>query len=273
MATPADRLTDKRCLIVGGTSGIGRASAERFLSEGARVVIAGPDEAGGARAAAALGPVRFVPCDATVPAQVDRLFADAVAWLGGLDVLFHVAGASGRSHGDGSLHDCTDDGWGFTLDVNLTSTFRTNRSAVRQFLGTRTPGVILNMASVLAIDPAPEHFDTVAYAAAKGGVIALTRYAAARYAKDRIRVNALAPGLIDTPMAARAVNDETIRRFLTAKQPLAGGPGSADDCAAAAAFLCSDDAALITGLVLPVDGGWCVSAGQVGGSMGPHGPT
>jgi NAD(P)-dependent dehydrogenase (short-subunit alcohol dehydrogenase family) len=239
------RLRDKRCLIVGGTSGIGQAAAVRFREEGARIVAAGlPD------------------CDATVPENVDRLFEEAAATLGGLDVLYHVAGGSGRRHGDGSLHECTDDGWRWTLDANITSTFLTNRAAVRRFLAQKTPGVILNMASILALAPAPRHFDTCAYAAAKGGVISLSRYAAARYAADGIRVNVLAPGLIDTPMAARAVGDEAIQRFLATKQPLIGGAGAPEDCAGAAVFLCSDEARLITGAVLAVDGGWCVSDGQ-----------
>jgi len=174
-------------------------------------------------------------------------------------VLFHVAGGSGRRHGDGPLHECSDAGWRATLDLNLTSTFLTNRAAVQVFLGHRRPGAILNTASVLALDPAPRFFDTAAYAAAKGGVIALSRLAAARYAADGIRVNVLAPGLIDTPMSARAVGDPAIAAFLAAKQPLAAGPGRPEDVADAAVFLCSDAARLVTGAVLPVDGGWCIS--------------
>jgi NAD(P)-dependent dehydrogenase (short-subunit alcohol dehydrogenase family) len=138
----------------------------------------------------------------------------------------------------------------------------TNRAAVRHFLAHRQSGVILNTASVLAVSPAPQHFDTVAYIAAKGGVVALSRHAAARYAADGIRVNVLAPGLIDTPMAARAVQDPVIAAYLRTKQPLRGGPGQPDDVSDAAVFLCSDAARFITGTVLPVDGGWCVSDGD-----------
>jgi len=249
----AGRLIDKRCLIVGGTSGIGRAAAVRFLEEGARVVVAGLP--GGAAPAGA----EFIGCDATEAEQVDHLFAQTATALGGLDVLYHVAGASGRRHGDGPLHECSDDGWRWTLDANLTSTFLTNRAAVRQFLAQKTPGAVLNMASVLALAPAPRHFDTSAYAAAKGGVVALTRYAAARYAGAGVRFNALAPGLTDTPMATRAVGDPAVREYLRARQPLADGPGRPEDCAEAAVFLCSDAARLVTGVVLPVDGGWLVS--------------
>jgi NAD(P)-dependent dehydrogenase (short-subunit alcohol dehydrogenase family) len=257
-------LADKRCLLVGGTGGLGQAAAQKFLQEGARVVIAGHDIDAGRRAAEALasiGPCSFLCCDATQAEQVEMLFTAAVEQLGGLDVLYHLAGASGRRFGDAALHECTDEGWQATLAVNLTSVFLTNRAAVRHFLKQRQRGVILNLASALALAPAPRHFDTCAYTTAKGAIITLSRQAAARYAAHGIRVNVLAPGLIDTPMAARAVSDPAIGSYLQTKQPLRAGPGQPGDCADAAVFLCGDAAGFITGVVLPVDGGWCVSEG------------
>ncbi len=259
------RLAGKRCLIVGGTSGIGLAAAARFLEEGSQLLIAGlPGDALPEDQLAALrelgpGPVNAVACDARDPGQVTALFDQAIHILGGLDVLYHVAGSSGRKHGDGPVHECTDAGWHETLQANLTMTFLTNRAALRHFLDERHPGVILNMASVLALSPSPAYFDTCAYTAAKGAIIALSRQGAARYAAHGIRINVLAPGLTDTPMAARAVQDPAIRQFLTGKQPLAHGPARPEDLSDAAVFLCSDEARLITGAVLPVDGGWCVS--------------
>jgi len=261
----ADILQNKRCLIVGGTTGLGRAAAKRFLEEGAKLVIAARSADKGDEALTALrplGPVAFVACDAAVAEQVERLFADALVSLGGLDVLYHVAGISGRRYGDGPLHECSDDGWHATLEANLTSTFLTNRAAVRRFLQQGSPGAILNMASVLGFAPAPRYFDTVAYTATKGGIISMSRLAAARYAADGIRVNVLAPALIDTPMSGRAVHDPAIRHYLRTKQPLSAGPGRPEDCSDAAVFLCSDAARFLTGVVLPVDGGWCVSEGQ-----------
>lgn len=259
------RLQDKRCLIVGGTTGLGLAAAHRFLEEGARLVISGRSADKGKAAVERLrelGPVSFFPCDASLPDQVGRLLDQTLTGLGSLDVLYHVAGSSGRRQGDGPLHECTDEGWQATLDANLKSAFLTNRAAVRQFLHQGRGGAILNMASVLGFAPSPKFFDTCAYAASKGGIISLSRLAAARYAPDGIRINVIAPGLIDTPMATRAVEDPDISAFLHSKQPLKKGPGAPEDCATAAAFLCSDEARFITGVVLPVDGGWCVSEGQ-----------
>ncbi len=236
------RLGGKRCLLVGGTGGLGAAAAARFRAEGANVLAVGAPEV-----------------DAADPASVAALFARALAEMGGLDVLYHLAGGSGRRFGDGPLHECTDDGWHATLALNLTGVFLTNRAAVAHWMRERSPGVILNVASVLAISPAPAHFDTCAYSAAKGAIMTLSRQAAARYAPHGIRVNVLAPGLIDTPMSRRAVGDPAIAAYLREKQPLAGGPGDPNDCAGAAVFLCGDESRLITGAVLAVDGGWCVS--------------
>jgi NAD(P)-dependent dehydrogenase (short-subunit alcohol dehydrogenase family) len=257
------QLAGKRCLIVGGTTGLGLAAAVRFAEEGASLIISGRSDVKGASAVASLPPtVRFVRCDATDSEQVGRLFRETTAHLGGLDVLYHVAGISGRKYGDGPLHECTDQGWQATLDANLKSTFLTNRAAVQHFMGQKQPGTILNMASVLGFSPSPRYFDTVAYTATKGGIIAMSRLAAARYAPNGIRVNVIAPALVDTPMSTRACSDPAIQAYLRTKQPLAGGPSRPEDCSDAAVFLCSDAARLITGVVLPVDAGWCMSEGQ-----------
>src|SRR5262245_30120304 len=130
------QLKDKRCLIVGGTTGIGRAAAAYFLEAGARVIVSGRDPAKGRSVATDLsthGEIVFVAADASIADQVDELYLQATQRLGGLDVLYHVAGISGRSHGDGPLHECSDAGWQATLAANLTSVFLTNRAAVRHF--------------------------------------------------------------------------------------------------------------------------------------------
>jgi NAD(P)-dependent dehydrogenase (short-subunit alcohol dehydrogenase family) len=266
------RLDGRSCLIVGGTGGIGSASARRFLEEGARVVVAGRSPGIGRLALnelASLGSVWEFPLElADGERSVARLFDLALDVLGGrLDVLFHVAGISGRKLGDAALHECSTEAWIRVMQVNAQGVFLTNREAVRQMLkqpldsgGLR--GTVLNVGSVLDRSPSPEHFGTLAYAASKGAVRAMTLAAAARYAPDRIRFNLLVPGLIDTPMAARAANDARLQLYLAAKQPLAGGPGSAVDVAEAALYLCEPASRFVAGTELVVDGGWCVSEGQ-----------
>src|SRR5205823_8838972 len=120
-----------------------------------------------AQAEAGGGTALTAECDARDAKQVDGLFEFVLAIFGGLDVLYHVAGASGRKHGDGPLHECSDEGWQATLDANLTCSFLTNRAAINHFLGRKQSGAILNTASALALLPLPRHFDTCAYTAAK----------------------------------------------------------------------------------------------------------
>jgi NAD(P)-dependent dehydrogenase (short-subunit alcohol dehydrogenase family) len=271
MSSRAGRMMGRGCLIVGGTSGIGLASARRFLEEGARVVVCGLKEESRDEAREQLrsfGAVEAIAADVTRPDAVAALFVDALEFLGGrLDVLFHVAGISGRRFGDGPLHECAEAGWDVVMETNAKAMFLTNQAAVRRMraqplddFGLR--GTVLNMGSVLAWSPSPDDFGTYAYAASKGAVHAMTLAAAARYARDRVRFNLIAPAVIETPMAARAVADPAIRAYLATKQPMAGGPGTPDDCASGALFLCEPSSRFVTGTVLTLDGGWCVSEGQ-----------
>jgi NAD(P)-dependent dehydrogenase (short-subunit alcohol dehydrogenase family) len=271
----AGRLDGRTCLIVGGTSGIGLAAARRFLQEGARVVVAGrPPESGQSAMAqiAPIGPAWEYTLELGVgESEVRPLFDFARDVLAGrLDILLHVAGISGRKFGDGPLHECSNEGWERVMQINAFGVFLTNREAVRIMLeqppdATGLRGTVVNVGSVLDRSPSPLHFATIAYAASKGAVRAMTRSAAARYAPERIRFNLLVPGLIDTPMAARAVNDSRIRPYLAAKQPMAGGAGSAEDVAEAALYLCEPASRFVTGAELVVDGGWCVSESGLDG--------
>jgi NAD(P)-dependent dehydrogenase (short-subunit alcohol dehydrogenase family) len=265
------RLVGRTCLIVGGTSGIGLASARRFLEEGARIVVTGRDPEIGRTPLEQLAPFGSASEFSLELDQgeegIARMFAFALDALGGrLDVLLHVAGISGRKFGDGPLHDCSTEGWERVMRTNAEGAFLTNRAAVRLMLdqpidanGLR--GTVVNVGSVLDRSPSPVHFGTIAYAASKGAIRSMTLSAAARYAADHIRFNLLVPGLIDTPMAARATNDSRIRNYLATKQPIAAGPGSADDVADAALYLCEPASRFVTGAELVVDGGWSVSEG------------
>jgi NAD(P)-dependent dehydrogenase (short-subunit alcohol dehydrogenase family) len=185
-----------------------------------------------------------------------------VAELGGFDALYHVAGGSGRSFGDGPLHETTEAGWDETLRLNLTSVFLSNRAAVHEWLRQGRGGSVLNVGSVSGFSPSPRFFGTLAYAAAKAGLEGLTVAAAAYYAPHGIRFNALRPGLTDTPMSRRAMGDPRIQEFIKAKQPLDGGrAGRPADFDASLVFFLSDDSRFVTGQTLAVDGGWSVTEG------------
>jgi len=259
-------LASKVLVVIGGTTGIGLSAAEAFLAAGAKVVVVGRN-AGNVRAAQkSLGEsARALAGDATNPKTAARAIQTAVRSFGGFHGLYHVAGGSGRKKGDGPLHEVTDDGWEYTLNLNLTSLFHSNRAAVAQFLRQKTGGSILNMSSVLGFSPSPRFFATHAYAATKAAAIGLTKSAASFYARDNIRFNVIAPALVATPMSERARNDRRILDFVATKQQLdgvrIGRPGELD---AAAVYLMSDESNFVTGQVLAVDGGWCVSEGQSG---------
>jgi NAD(P)-dependent dehydrogenase (short-subunit alcohol dehydrogenase family) len=260
-------LADKVIVIIGGTSGLGLSATKACVRAGARVVAVGlPGQDAVLLEDTLLEDACLLSTgDARDPATAESAVARAVEKFGGFHALYHVAGGSGRAHGDGPIDQVTDDGWAFSLDLNLTTVFYSNRAAARQFLKQGTGGAVLNITSVLAFSPSPAFFATHAYAAAKAGIIAMTKAAASHYAAKNIRFNAICPGLVDTPMAARAVQDPEIQKFIVTKQPLDGGRiGRAEDLDAAVVFLLSDAAKFVTGQVLSVDGGWGVSEGQVG---------
>ena len=258
------RLRDLSLVIVGGTSGIGLSAGKAFVEEGARVVAVGRNPEGVAAAERELGAsAKVISGDACLPDTACRAIETALREFGGFHGLYHVAGGSGRKHGDGPLHEITEEGWTYTLNENLTSLFYSNRAAAQQFLKQHSGGTILNMGSVLGFSPSPRFFATHAYSTAKAAIIGLTQSAAAHYASLNIRFNVLAPALVATPMSQRAQGDKAILEFITTKQPLDGGrlgqPGDAD---AAAVFFMSHESKFVTGQVLAVDGGWTVSEGQ-----------
>lgn len=254
-------LEGKSLVVIGGTTGLGFSAANAFVERGARVIIVGRDRGNIAKALKSLGKTaRGLSGNAATPRTALRAVTLAVREFGRLDGLYHVAGGSGRRLGDGPLHELTDSGWSKTLDWNLSSVMFSNRAAVRQFLAQKSGGSILNMGSVLGFAPSPKLFATHAYSAAKSAITGYTKAIAAYYAPWNIRCNVLAPGLVETPMAARAQKDRKILDFIKKKQPLDGGRiGYAVDCDGAAVYFMSDASRFTTGQVLAVDGGWCVT--------------
>jgi NAD(P)-dependent dehydrogenase (short-subunit alcohol dehydrogenase family) len=264
MAGMDDRmLADKVVVIIGGTTGMGLSGATACVRAGAKVVVVGRDAEHAQAAESDLGSAsRRLVGDATDPQTATLAIELGLNEFARFDALYHVAGGSGRSFGDGPLDDINDDAWSMTLRLNLDALFFSNRAAVRQFRRQNTGGAVLNMSSVLAFSPSPKHFATHAYAAAKAAVIGLTKSCAAYYARDGIRFNALAPGLVETPMSRRAADDAATMSYIATKQPLDGGRiGRPSDVDAAVVYFLSDQAKFITGQVLAIDGGWAVSEG------------
>jgi NAD(P)-dependent dehydrogenase (short-subunit alcohol dehydrogenase family) len=257
-------LENKNMVIIGGTTGIGLSAAKAFVANGANVVVVGRNSESVAAAKTLLGSnAEAISSDATNSATATVAVNRCIKKFGGFDGLYHVAGGSGRRMGDGPLHELTLEGWNKTMELNLTSLMLSNQAAVKKFLELKKGGTILNMGSVLGYSPSPNFFSTHAYAAAKSAIIGFSKSIAAYYAKDNIRVNVIAPGLVETPMAQRASKDEEIKEFIKTKQPLDGGRISQPaDLDGLALYFMSEQSKFTTGQVVAVDGGWSVSEGQ-----------
>jgi NAD(P)-dependent dehydrogenase (short-subunit alcohol dehydrogenase family) len=257
-------LKGKAIVVIGGTSGIGLAAAHAFLEEGASVVVVGIDDESAAAAARSLSANAIIlQGDAIDRNTASNAIQKCLGSFGTFDGLYHVAGGSGRRFGDGPLHELSLEGWNRTIELNLTSLMLSNQAAIRKLVETNTKGSILNMGSVLGHAPSPQYFVTHAYAASKAAVEGFTKSIASYYAPHGIRINTLAPGLIETPGSQRAANDAGIMSFIKTKQPLDHGRiGRPSDLTGAAVYFMSDQSAFTTGQVLTVDGGWSVSEGQ-----------
>lgn len=244
--------TNKVVLITGGTSGIGRATALAFARRGDRVAVAGRRVSEGeetARLARESGGVAiFFQADVTVPGEVEALIARTVERWDRLDYAFNNAGITGEM---ARTADCTEENWHRTLSINLTAVWLSMKYEIRQMLK-QAGGAIVNNASVaglVGMRGGP------AYSASKGGVIQLTRTAALEYAKKGLRVNAVCPGFIETPMTdAHARENPDLEPWIRKIQPI-GRLGTADEVAGAVLWLCSDAASFVTGHALVIDGG------------------
>jgi NAD(P)-dependent dehydrogenase (short-subunit alcohol dehydrogenase family) len=247
-------LRGKRVLISGGSSGIGLAAAERFLEEGSRVFLCGIDPAEVEAAVGGLaeqGEISGLACDVSLEADVARLTGAAANALGGVDVLVNNAGIARRD----PFLAITAAGWDRILQVNLRGMFLVAQAVSRQMVARGAGGVIINMCSTNGIAGEEEYAH---YNASKGGVLLLTKTMAVELGRQGIRVNALCPGYIHTPLndaiAATIGGGEFEAAYVRDRIPL-GRAGRATDVAAAYAFLASDDAAFIHGSALVIDGG------------------
>jgi len=233
------RIDGKVALVTGAASGLGLATADRFAKEGAVVVGGDVTAADGVR-------MLDVRDEAAIAALVDSIVADH----GRLDVVVNYAGVAGG----GPVHLVDGGEWDRVLEVNLKGTFLVNKHALRPMLEQRS-GSIINIASVEGLQGTE---GGSSYNASKAGVVMLTKNMAIDYGRAGIRVNAICPGFIDTPMFRAVMGSEHMARFRDQYRDdhMLGRFGRPDEIAAAALFLASDDASFVTGVALPVDGGW-----------------
>ncbi len=243
------RLEGKVAVITGAASGIGRASARRFAAEGAGVVVVDLDETAGAAVADEVGGV-FVHADVTVPDDVEHMYDTAIRELGGLDVCFNNAGISPPD--DGSVLTTDIDAWHRVQEVNLTSVYLCCKAGIARLLE-HGGGSVVNTASFVAVLGAAT--SQISYTASKGGVLALSRELGVQFARRGVRVNALCPGPVNTPLLRELFAKDPERAARRLVHVPMGRFGEPEEIAAAAAFLASDDASFITASTFLVDGG------------------
>ena len=241
-------LNDKVAIVTGGASGLGLAFTKRLLAEGAKVVIADYSSKGqeAANELGEEGNIRFFQVDVSDENQVKEMVAQTADWFGEVDIVVANAGIPS----DTPIHLETAEAWQNLININLSGVFYTDKYAIEQMRKQGNGGSIINIASILGLVGDP---DAISYSAAKGGVVNITRSLGVAYAKEGIRVNAVAPGYIRTPLLEQLDADKV--KAMEEVHPI-GRLGQPDEIANVVSFLASDEASFIVGAIIPVDGGY-----------------
>jgi NAD(P)-dependent dehydrogenase (short-subunit alcohol dehydrogenase family) len=251
----AGRVDGKVALVTGGASGIGRATALTFAREGAQLVIADMNAEGGQQTVHMItengGEATFVQVDVSQVREVEAMISKAVETYGRLDCAHNNAGIGSRPRAP--LHECTEETWDRVLAINLKGVWLCMKYEIIQMLK-QGSGTIVNTASIMGL--VGSWSGTAAYNASKHGVVGLTKTAALEYATSGIRVNAVCPGYIQTPLIEEALtSNPALEAQIVARHPV-GRMGKPEEIAEAVVWLCADAASFVTGHTMTVDGGY-----------------
>jgi NAD(P)-dependent dehydrogenase (short-subunit alcohol dehydrogenase family) len=251
----AGRVNGKVALVTGGASGIGRATAFSFARQGAKLIIADMNAEGGQQTVHMItengGEATFVQVDVSKAIEVEAMISKAVETYGRLDCAHNNAGIGSRPRAP--LHECTEETWDRVLAINLKSVWLCMKYEIIQMLK-QGSGTIVNTASIMGL--VGSWSGTAAYNASKHGVVGLTKTAALEYATAGIRVNAICPGYIQTPLIEEALtSNPALEAQIVARHPV-GRMGKPEEIAEAVVWLCSDAASFVTGHTMTADGGY-----------------
>ena len=238
-------LENKVAIVTGGSTGIGKATAAKYLEYGAEVVIANRSAEAGQEAAEELG-CDFTQCDVAEYEQLEALVEATVEKYGQLDVIVNNAGI-GRV---GTVEDMSIEDWHDVMRINLNGVMHGTRAAIPHLK--ESGGSVINIASIYGLVAGP---GATAYSTAKGGIVNFTRSVAVDYATQNVRVNSICPGFVETPMTEPNFGDEEFYEYVHGQTPM-GRVAQPEEIAGLAMFLASDEASYITGANIPVDGGW-----------------
>lgn len=242
------KLSGKVAIVTGGSRGIGKATAMLFAQHGASVVITSKDKTSLENTAREIKNAKAISGDIREKADVENVVKNTLETFGKIDILVNNAGIFPKVK---PLHEISEEEWNDVIDINLTGQFRFTKAAIPHLM--KTNGCIVNVSSDAGLKSF-ENFEADAYTASKGALVLLTKAWAIEYAKYKIRVNCVCPGIVETDMTRPYLGNEVDRAMAIAEHPI-GRIGMPEDVAKAILYLVSEDSSWITGAVLPVDGG------------------